>query len=134
VQVIQSFHFLIFFISLKLSDVEKGGSTVFPLLNLKIPVTKGSAAFWYNLFPSGEIGEIFELSRNFNINLISFEDHQTLHSGCPVLIGTKWVANKWMHEHGQEWFRPCTKIRQDNSEPNFLMPFVPLFEKGELKI
>lgn len=29
------------------------------------------------------------------------------HSGCPVLVGNKWVANKWLHEFGQEFKRPC---------------------------
>ena len=27
---------------------------------------------------------------------------------CPVLIGNKWVANKWVHERGQEFRRPCS--------------------------
>lgn len=27
---------------------------------------------------------------------------------CPVLIGNKWVANKWIHERGQEFRRPCS--------------------------
>lgn len=26
---------------------------------------------------------------------------------CPVLVGNKWVANKWIHEGGQEFRRPC---------------------------
>jgi len=28
--------------------------------------------------------------------------------GCPVLIGNKWIANKWIHERGQEFRRPCS--------------------------
>lgn len=24
-------------------------------------------------------------------------DHQSLHAGCMVTKGTKWVANKWYH-------------------------------------
>jgi hypothetical protein len=28
-------------------------------------------------------------------------------SACPVLVGNKWVANKWIHERGQEFRRPC---------------------------
>jgi prolyl 4-hydroxylase len=28
--------------------------------------------------------------------------------GCPVLIGNKWIANKWIHEYGQEFRRPCS--------------------------
>jgi hypothetical protein len=22
-------------------------------------------------------------------------------------MGSKWVANKWLHEHGQEFKKPC---------------------------
>lgn len=29
------------------------------------------------------------------------------HSGCPVVAGTKWILNKWIHERGQETTRPC---------------------------
>lgn len=74
--------------------------------------------FWYNLFTSGE------------------GDYSTRHAACPVLVGNKWgelplrvrpgvaltlgllclrrllfllspVSNKWIHERGQEWRRPC---------------------------
>jgi hypothetical protein len=31
----------------------------------------------------------------------------TRHAGCPVLTGNKWVSNKWIHERGQEFRRPC---------------------------
>lgn len=34
-------------------------------------------------------------------------DLRTRHAACPVLVGDKWVANKWIHEAGQEFRRPC---------------------------
>uniref|UniRef100_A0A8C0XZK7 procollagen-proline 4-dioxygenase n=1 Tax=Cyprinus carpio carpio TaxID=630221 RepID=A0A8C0XZK7_CYPCA len=49
----------------------------------------GTAVFWYNLFSSGE------------------GDYSTRHAACPVLLGNKWVSNKWIHERGQEFRRPC---------------------------
>ncbi|KAI6171007.1 Prolyl 4-hydroxylase alpha-related protein PH4 [Aphelenchoides bicaudatus] len=32
---------------------------------------------------------------------------RTRHAACPVLTGVKWVSNKWIHERGQEFRRPC---------------------------
>ncbi|VDN54899.1 unnamed protein product [Dracunculus medinensis] len=34
-------------------------------------------------------------------------DMRSRHAACPVLTGVKWVTNKWIHERGQEWRRPC---------------------------
>ncbi|XP_067938123.1 prolyl 4-hydroxylase subunit alpha-1-like isoform X1 [Watersipora subatra] len=71
------------------TDVDAGGLTVFTQIGAKIPPVKGAAAFWHNLKPDGE------------------GDDNTRHAGCPVLSGSKWVANKWIHERGQEFMRPC---------------------------
>ncbi|KXJ81467.1 hypothetical protein RP20_CCG019431 [Aedes albopictus] len=73
----------------KMSDVTRGGATVFPKLNFALEARKGSAVFWYNLHSSGNL------------------DYSTLHGACPVLIGEKWVANKWIRERGQEFRRKC---------------------------
>ncbi|EFX85841.1 hypothetical protein DAPPUDRAFT_208740 [Daphnia pulex] len=72
-----------------MSEVEAGGATVFPKLNLALWPQKGSAAFWYNLHPNGEGNEL------------------TRHAACPVLTGSKWVSNKWIHERNQEFRHPC---------------------------
>jgi hypothetical protein len=34
-------------------------------------------------------------------------DFKTRHTGCPVLVGNKWVANKWLSNIGQEFNKPC---------------------------
>ncbi|XP_015115772.1 prolyl 4-hydroxylase subunit alpha-1 [Diachasma alloeum] len=77
-----------------MSDVEQGGGTVFTAINISLWPKKGAAAFWYNLKPNGE------------------GDYKTRHAACPVLTGSKWVANKWLHERGQEFLRPCTLENQ----------------------
>jgi prolyl 4-hydroxylase len=51
---------------------------------------QNSALFWHNLHKSGK------------------PDRRTKHAACPVLYGQKWVANKWIHERGQEWRRQCS--------------------------
>ncbi|XP_064598542.1 prolyl 4-hydroxylase subunit alpha-3-like [Liolophura sinensis] len=73
-----------------LTDVKAGGATVFPTLKARVPAIKGAAAFWYNIKRSGVL------------------DDRSLHAGCPLLLGTKWAANKWFRELGQAFRYGCT--------------------------
>ncbi|XP_023930564.1 prolyl 4-hydroxylase subunit alpha-1 isoform X5 [Lingula anatina] len=72
-----------------MSDVTAGGATVFIPIGVKVFPKKGSAVFWHNLYRSGE------------------GDFRTRHAACPVLVGQKWVSNKWIHERGNELVRTC---------------------------
>ncbi|XP_055381323.1 prolyl 4-hydroxylase subunit alpha-2-like [Condylostylus longicornis] len=83
-----------------LSDVPLGGSTVWPYIKVKVNPVRGNAAFWYNLHYSLE-GNVY-----------------TLHSSCPVVIGSKWAANKWIWSQAQIFKRPCqlefdTSVEED---------------------
>ena len=40
------------------------------------------------------------------VSSYSRED-ESLHGGCPALLGVKWVSNKWVREGAQLWVRPC---------------------------
>ncbi|KAI8508775.1 hypothetical protein Bbelb_138740 [Branchiostoma belcheri] len=74
---------------LDLSEVDAGGATVFTVANIAVPVVKNSAV-------------MFE-----NTNKALVRSGGSVHAGCPVLIGSKWVTNKWIHEVGNELQRPC---------------------------
>ena len=75
---------------LYLTEVLRGGYTVFPRLGIYVPPVKGAAVYWHNIKRSGR------------------GDKYTLHSGCPVLLGSKWVANKWIRELANMFHRKCT--------------------------
>ena len=71
-----------------LSTVQ-GGFTAFPRLGVAVRPRAGTAVFWYNLEESGEKSDL------------------PLHGACPVILGVKWVSNKWVREGAQVWSRPC---------------------------
>ncbi|WP_239422073.1 2OG-Fe(II) oxygenase [Bacillus sp. CGMCC 1.16541] len=61
-----------------LNDVEEGGETLFPNLNLSISPRKGMAVYFEYFYNNPLLNE------------------QTLHAGTPVSQGEKWVATQWM--------------------------------------
>jgi len=86
---------------------------------------KGSAAFWYNLYASGEGKNSLLFVLFINCSLFRrlynstcwyvlficfyfFSSFAFFFLACPVLIGNKWVGNKWIHERGQEFRRRCS--------------------------
>ncbi|XP_017039324.1 prolyl 4-hydroxylase subunit alpha-2 isoform X2 [Drosophila ficusphila] len=74
-----------------LTDVEQGGATVFPNIQKAVFPQRGSVIMWYNLKDDG------------------VPNTQTLHAACPVIVGSKWVCNKWIREREQLFRRPCLK-------------------------
>uniref|UniRef100_A0A8R1I1G2 procollagen-proline 4-dioxygenase n=2 Tax=Caenorhabditis japonica TaxID=281687 RepID=A0A8R1I1G2_CAEJA len=72
-----------------MSQPSHGGGTVFTEVKSTVLPTKNDALFWYNLYKQGD------------------GNSDTRHAACPVLVGIKWVSNKWIHEKGNEFRRPC---------------------------
>jgi prolyl 4-hydroxylase len=60
-----------------LNQVEEGGATEFPKLELSIPPQTGALLFWNNMNPDGS------------------PNPDTLHAGRPVIKGTKYIITKW---------------------------------------
>ena len=63
-----------------LNDVEQGGETIFPNMQLSVVPKKGSAVYFEYCNSLGQL------------------DAQTLHGGNPVVKGEKWIATKWMRQ------------------------------------
>lgn len=76
-----------------MSDVEKGGHTVFTKLGVTSYARKGDAILWHNLYKNGT-GNPF-----------------TEHAGCPVIAGSKWVMNKWFKLRSGEKSKLCSLNR-----------------------
>lgn len=90
-----------------LNNVTKGGETAFPVADreelfaeknyapnlsrgcdkasLIVKPVKGSALLWYNNVLDEESGKMGEV------------DMLTLHGGCDVIEGEKWIANLWIN-------------------------------------
>jgi len=63
-----------------LNDVEEGGETIFPHIDLKVAPVKGCAVYFAYANAAGAV------------------DPLSYHGGCPVVRGEKWIATKWMRE------------------------------------
>ena len=74
-----------------LSDTKEGGATAFisPGSEGLIMPDRGSAAFWYSLQSDG------------------YRDQSARHAGCPVIMGSKWILNKWLYWYDNFKKFPC---------------------------
>ena len=77
-----------------LTDTDVGGNTAFTAKSYEgtLEPRKGSAAFWVNLFSSQNT------------------DDRSMHAGCPVLKGSKWLMNKWIYSCDQWKDWPCDLV------------------------
>jgi prolyl 4-hydroxylase len=69
-----------------LNDVEAGGQTFFPRANVRVTPRAGNLLVWNNLDEFGE------------------PNTYSLHTGCPVEAGVKYVITKWYRERPWAWY------------------------------
>ncbi|XP_012946735.1 prolyl 4-hydroxylase subunit alpha-2 [Aplysia californica] len=81
-----------------LSSVERGGSTAFPVMDIVVSPIKNGAVFWYNYTPAGNL------------------DTRTYHASCPVVVGEKWVSNKWIMSYSNTFTRRCGRRKHDKQK------------------
>jgi prolyl 4-hydroxylase len=67
-----------------LNEPESGGQTAFPEVDLKITPRTGNLLAWNNMDVNGEPNKF------------------TLHQGCPVVAGVKYIITKWYRE--RPWY------------------------------
>ncbi|KAM7278736.1 hypothetical protein ACFE04_005870 [Oxalis oulophora] len=83
-----------------LSDVAKGGETIFP--SAELPVRRTPSPIDEDLSECGKQGIAVKPKRGdallfFSLYPHAVPDPMSLHAGCPVLEGEKWSATKWIH-------------------------------------
>ena len=66
-----------------------GGYTVFPAVGAIVKPRRGSVVLWWNMDKSGGYDQLVK------------------HGGCPVMIGSKWITNKWIRSNEQMFRKPC---------------------------
>jgi prolyl 4-hydroxylase len=69
-----------------LNEPEAGGQTFFPKANVRVTPRAGNLLVWNNLDEYGE------------------PNLQSLHTGCPVEAGIKYVITKWYRERPWGWY------------------------------
>ncbi|KAL1474592.1 hypothetical protein MTO96_037866, partial [Rhipicephalus appendiculatus] len=78
-----------------LSNVAAGGATAFVKLGVAVKPRVGDALFWYDVEPYD--GREFPEQMSF-WHQKRKADPLTMHVGCPVLWGSKWIVTKWIRE------------------------------------
>ncbi len=66
---------------------------MFPFVGAWVRPEKGSAVVWWNMDRAGGYDALLK------------------HGGCPVIIGSKWITNKWVRAHAQMFRRPCPRYK-----------------------
>ncbi|KAG6398280.1 hypothetical protein SASPL_139735 [Salvia splendens] len=101
-----------------LSDVAKGGETVFPHSEFKDKQQKGEdlsdcAKQGYSVKPRKGDALLF-----FSLHPDATTDNTSLHGSCPVIEGEKWSATKWIHVRSFETPQARSTSECVDEDPN----------------
>lgn len=77
----------------------QGGRTVFTAKRVSQEPVEGDIIFWFNIQSDGGF------------------DSRAHHMGCPVVAGSKWIANKWVRWRSQMWAYPCLRQKGRHYQP-----------------
>ena len=78
-----------------MGDID-GGMTAFPQIGVSVKPKMGSALYWFTIHPN-----------------LSY-DSRSVHLGCPVVYGNKWIMNKWLKLNAQFQKHPCSLMSNSN--------------------
>ncbi|PON59436.1 Isopenicillin N synthase [Parasponia andersonii] len=80
-----------------LSNIEKGGETIFPNSEAKMLQPKDDS--WSDCAKNGYAVKPYkgDALLFFSLHPDSTTDSKSLHGSCPVIEGEKWSATKWIH-------------------------------------
>jgi len=83
-----------------LNEVDAGGATTFPELDLEVDAVPGRLCLFHNLYEG------------------SSERHpRSLHGGMPVIEGEKWACNLWFREHRMQQGAPSSRTTAPGTRP-----------------
>ena len=80
-----------------------GGATIWPYIGVSVFAEKGDGVYFYNLFRKHA------------------PDYHLTHKACPVILGAKWICNKWIGFNAQ-WNKENLKCAI-KEEARFYPPF-----------
>ena len=84
-------------------------------MTLGVTGSQGGVVTWWNM------------DRNGGYDVL------TKHGGCPVAIGSKWIANKWVRAHGQMFRRPCPRYPIEQILNSQFTVKIHIFKETDLK-
>ncbi|MFK7864232.1 MAG: prolyl hydroxylase family protein [Pseudohongiellaceae bacterium] len=85
---------------LYLNDVEEGGGTSFPNLDMEVRAKKGRMVLFHNCYQDKSI-----------------RHPDSLHGGMPVLEGEKWACNFWFRESQYQDLNKIPQRDENHSSP-----------------